>query len=474
MGMMDIIDAIIQQESGGNPRSLNPRTGAMGLMQVMPDTARQPGFGVKPLGNPWDPAENRRFGAEYFKAMEQRYPGDRDAALAAYNWGPGNADKWVASGKTRALPPETRNYIDSINAMMSRGAPAARQHAQAAGGPAMDDPFADYWGTPTPPRPMAPTPPRAGGFGPMADNLPQIFGGSDQPGYIGRVMQDPTFLTGASVLSGGLAGQDFGTSLARGTQAAQAAGQMHEAQRKRAAWARIFTPNGVNMGAPMLKGVPSDILPIIEQLGPEQGMDVLAKLAFKRMAPEDVIKLAPGEVAIGERTGRELYRHPEAAGKAPAGYRWGEGSQSLEPIPGGPATVVPAEQAGRLALMRQARDRLDQAKKVYGDNLGITGRMAHTWGVGETGEARRTVTAAIEGALRALTGAAAPPSEVARYEAMFAPDNFDGPKTRLDKLQRLEEFMNDAEQSIMQGRGPAPQRQKTPAPNNDDPLGILD
>lgn len=90
---MDIIDAIIQQESGGNPNARNPRTGAMGLMQIMPATAAQPGFGLPPLKDPWNPEANRRFGTAYFNTMLRRYDGDRDAALAAYNWGPGNADK---------------------------------------------------------------------------------------------------------------------------------------------------------------------------------------------------------------------------------------------------------------------------------------------------------------------------------------------------------------------------------------------
>jgi hypothetical protein len=488
MGMMDIIDAIIQQESGGNPRSLNPRTGAMGLMQVMPDTARNPGFGVKPLADPWTPAENRRFGTDYFNAMVKRYPGDRDAALAAYNWGPGNADKWVASGKTRPLPPETRNYIDSINAMTGGGRPpAALSRAQAAGGPAMDDPFADYWGTPTPPLPTRtgmsigagrgpqtvpprPMPPQAGSMGTMADNLPQFLGGSDRPGYFGRVMQDPTFLTGASVLSGGLAGQDFGTSLARGTQAAQAAGQMHEAQRKRAAWARIFGPDGPDMNAPLLKGLPPDIIPVVQAMGPDDGMEALMKLRFKLMEPRQLTKVGPGEALYDERGGREVFRMED---KAPAGYR-SAGDGSLEAIPGGPATQLAGDQAGRVALMRQARDGLTQAKKVYGGDMGISGRFAHTYGFGETGEARRTVTSAIEATLRALTGAAATSSEVARLEGLFAPNNFDGPKTRLDKLDKLEAFIDDAEASIMQGRGAAPPRQKTPAPDNDDPLGILD
>lgn len=116
-----LVDAVIWQESRGNPHAVNPRTGASGLMQVMPDTARQPGFGVSPLAweNRFDPQENKRFGTQYLGAMIDRYRGDVDAALAAYNWGPGNADRWVAGGKDpNALPAETRDYLTKIKGRM--------------------------------------------------------------------------------------------------------------------------------------------------------------------------------------------------------------------------------------------------------------------------------------------------------------------------------------------------------------------
>lgn len=110
----ELVQRVIKQESGGNPTAVSP-VGAQGLMQVMPATARDPGFGVKPLADPFDPAENERFGRDYLGAMLSRYDNDPQAALAAYNWGPGNADKWVKGGKDMAaLPGETRNYLSNI------------------------------------------------------------------------------------------------------------------------------------------------------------------------------------------------------------------------------------------------------------------------------------------------------------------------------------------------------------------------
>jgi hypothetical protein len=113
-----LFTAQIKAESNWNPKAVSP-VGAQGLGQVMPDTARQPGFGVSPLSDPWDPNENLRFSSEYMSKMLNRYNGDHRRALAAYNWGAGNADKW--DGNLNSLPEETRNYITKIEQSMAEG-----------------------------------------------------------------------------------------------------------------------------------------------------------------------------------------------------------------------------------------------------------------------------------------------------------------------------------------------------------------
>lgn len=108
------VDAIIQQESGGDPNAVS-KAGAIGLAQIMPKTAKDPGFGVTPVDDPRDPKQAKRFIREYFGAMLKRYGGDHEAALVAYNWGPGNADRWVKQGKKKdKLPKETRNYVKKL------------------------------------------------------------------------------------------------------------------------------------------------------------------------------------------------------------------------------------------------------------------------------------------------------------------------------------------------------------------------
>lgn len=104
--------AQIKQESGGNPNAVSSK-GAYGLMQLMPETQKDPGFGVAPLRN-GSPEENVRLGQDYQQAMMKRY-GDLPTALMAYNWGPDNVDKWIAGGRNpNAVPAETRDYVQKI------------------------------------------------------------------------------------------------------------------------------------------------------------------------------------------------------------------------------------------------------------------------------------------------------------------------------------------------------------------------
>jgi hypothetical protein len=87
--------------------------GAEGRMQVMRDTQRDPGFGVTPAQNN-SPDEIARVGRDYLKAMQARYKEDKLAAIA-YNWGPGNTDKWLMAGADPSkLPQETKKYIQGL------------------------------------------------------------------------------------------------------------------------------------------------------------------------------------------------------------------------------------------------------------------------------------------------------------------------------------------------------------------------
>ncbi len=97
-------------ESGGRIDAVSHK-GAMGLMQLMPGTAKMLG-----VDDPFDPAQNLEGGIKYLSRLSDKYEGDLSKALAAYNAGPGRVD---ACG---GIPPiaETQNYVHGVLAIYAR------------------------------------------------------------------------------------------------------------------------------------------------------------------------------------------------------------------------------------------------------------------------------------------------------------------------------------------------------------------
>ena len=232
----------------------------------------------------------------------------------------------------------------------------------------------------------------------------------------------------------------------------------------------------------MLHNVISQAVPI-QQLyaaeAPTPQMRELEAAGIKPGSEEYRNIVAPKALPKFEKVGNRLIRiNPDgttadmtppgiALEDAPKDYRWAidpnsgqtaldeTGRPIAEPIPGGPATKIPGEQAAKLAAMQTAEQSFQDAQAFF-ENMGYMGdRVNKVLNRGDAGRAERTIRLAVESALRAMTGAAAPEHEVDQYMDLFGPSVFDTPATITDKLNRLKSFITNMKANLSQGRGPA-------------------
>lgn len=244
---------------------------------------------------------------------------------------------------------------------------------------------------------------------------------------------------GAGILSGGLAGgpqgamQGFGYDQER--RETERARQEQEAERARrdGAMMSLLTQNGMSRE--------------LAQTYLDAGMGEGALESVTRpMEGGDQFTLSPGQIRY------------DAMGNVVA--MGGE-----DPDQGG---SIPAELAGRLAAVDTVLPQLDEAEQVLTQDWSGWERATSALGSvtpleTEINRAQRTVRVAIEAALRMMTGAAAPESEVRQYMDMFMPQATDLQPARQQKMQNLRQFLLSARQYVLQGRADIPLPQSQPS-----------
>lgn len=114
------ISAVLRAESAGDPRAVSSK-GAIGLMQIMPNTWASLRARYRLGNDPYDPRDNILAGAAYLRELHDRY-GSVTAMLAAYNAGPG---RYEASLNGRPLPAETRAYVAAVAPILDGASAAA-------------------------------------------------------------------------------------------------------------------------------------------------------------------------------------------------------------------------------------------------------------------------------------------------------------------------------------------------------------
>jgi hypothetical protein len=145
--------------------------------------------------------------------------------------------------------------------------------------------------------------------------------------------------------------------------------------------------------------------------------------------------------------------------KLPTGYRWtdpNDQTKGVEPIPGGPANVLPSEAAGRIGLADSFLNNFDsiRSKVASGQVTGPIDRFKATNDSSSEGaETYRQIQTGVDSLQRMLTGAGMPQTEAAQYAFRYLPTYTDDADSMVKKLDRLKAELEGVQKRVMQGRG---------------------
>uniref|UniRef100_UPI003D09F901 hypothetical protein n=1 Tax=Pararhizobium sp. TaxID=1977563 RepID=UPI003D09F901 len=194
--------------------------------------------------------------------------------------------------------------------------------------------------------------------------------------------------------------------------------------------------------------------------------------------------------AAGLKAGTPEHQHFMLAGKpleagagfkVPSGYmRDPNNPNGVVPIEGGPATKMSFADSAKVAMIDKSFQDLNEVRRMLGidpnskDKMGWVDqrRIGMLLGTGRSAQADRIMRMSIESILRAMTGAAAPQSEVDNYMRMFGPQSDDRAGTMAEKINRLESVLKGTVERAMRGRGGGTLTRQSEVPTLNDPSDI--
>ncbi len=415
---MELQPNVIQQESGGDPTAVS-RTGARGLMQIQPETGRDPGYGVTPLRDDSD-EENVRFGTDYLTAQLRRYKGDKSAALIAYNGGPARADAWLKAGRDDSvIPTESANYYKSVQGMKTTMAKAMTPEPVEGGQPYQSKSDAANGGM-----------------------LHKIFGDGLNVFNLNEGERMALVLAGTHMMQTG----NIGSGMAIGAQ--YLAGQQ--------AGARDAHKEAQTL-AMQLRKQQLDTQAAARGERREDRADAREERTAK--TAEEDLKLRQ-ETADRETTklDRELQKPLEPTSDAVKQYEYakGQGFQGTftEFQAQGkkePAAKIPGEIAARIAMGDQYIERLPAMQEQV-RAITKADRADLALGRGKMGELYRKQEAGKDAILRMLTGAGQSVPEESAYRARYSLSATDTVDTMISKMNGLKEEIERVKKDIIGGQ----------------------
>lgn len=428
----DELHAIEMQESGGNPNVVSS-AGARGRMQVMPETGRQPGYGVTPLRDQSD-AENMRFGRDYYTAMLNKYGGDRDAAMIAYNGGPARADNWLKSGRDDSvIPAESANYYKQTQGRMTPGGDGTRERIAGAldrdpGGASMPEHIAPMMAKATTPT----RDPIGEPYQNKADRktgglLNRVFGIDFNPLNLDENERRAMLVAGLSMWSSG----DIGKGGLTGMQylAGAEAGQ---ADRRTEAGKLAY------------------------QMKKDADELALRTRGENRMESKDTADQTWREGEV-ERKNRELtndqkeYNAAKAAGENPGTFTEFQQAQKKASALGANSSL-PAEVAARIEMGRTYQRMLPDIETRIGKLNMTTDRANLLLGRGEAGSVWRDIETGRDALLRSLTGAGMSITEAQNAVDRYQISSTDKPETMIAKARNLDRDLKATEKGAIEGK----------------------